>query len=226
MHGKTLITALLATAPLLMTAAAVAADADAPELNQAQQLVFMDDHLSDIPRNRVLSYKFESHIKGMEDVADTVRMTVTEVREDNSRNLSFDFLSGNRHIDFHDAEGYRGNPVIIQFLERDIRDMSLATGGSSDYFRNRIRKSFAEPQIRTLRISLDGKDLEAVEVMVTPFVNDPNIDKFQRYSQKRYEFIFAEQVPGGLYRIHTLVPSDDTIEIEEQLTFSRVTDAG
>lgn len=227
MQRKTLLIPLVAATLVLASAAATAAEnTEAPVLNQAQQLVFMEDHLRDIPRDRVLNYDFESHVKGMEDVADTVRMTVTEVREDNSRNLSFEFLTGTRHIDFHDAEGYRGNPIIIQFLERDIRDMSEATGGSIEYFRNRIRKSFTDPQVRTIRISLDGKDMDAVEVMVTPFVKDPNIAKFQRYAQKRYEFVFAVGVPGGLYRIHTLVPADDEIQIEELLTFNRITDAG
>jgi len=226
MQAKPLFVPLLMGTLVMVSALATAADTDVPELNQAQQLVFMEDHLRDIPRDRVLSYDFESHVKGMEDVADTVRMTVTEVREDNTRNLSFEFLTGSHHIDFHDAEGYRGNPIIIQFLERDIRDMAQATGGSTDYFRNRIRKSFADPQIRGTRISLDGKDMDAVEVVVTPFVKDPNIARFQRYAQKRYELIFAEGVPGGLYRIHTLVPTDDGVQIEEQLTFSRVTDAG
>jgi hypothetical protein len=152
-------------------------------------------------------------------------MTVTEVRPDNPRDLSFEFLSGQRRIDFHDAEGYRGNPVIIQFLERDIRDMSLATGGSTNYFRNRIRKSFKEPQLRTISISVDGQAIEATEVTVTPFAKDPNIDKFERYAPKRYELIFSDQLPGGLYRIRTLVPGDDRPVMEEQLTFSGVTEA-
>ena len=227
MFHKTVIVPLITAALMLASSLATAADTDAPELNQAQQLVFIDDHLRDIPSNRVLNYDFESHVKGTDDVADTVRMTVTEVREDNTRNLSFDFLTGSRHIDFHDAEGYRGsNPIIIQFLERDIRDMSQATGGSIHYFRNRIRKSFTEPQVRAIRISHDGKDMDAVEVVVTPFTRDPNVAKFERYAQKRYEFIMCDGVPGGLYRIHTLVPAGDEIQVEEQLTFSRVSDAG
>lgn len=226
MPRNTLILGALTVTLVLVGKASIGGKTGVAELNQAQQLVFMEDHLRNVPRNRVINYDFESHIKGMEDVADTVQMTVTEVREDNTRNLSFEFLTGSRRIDFHDAEGYRGNPIIIQFLERDIRDMSQATGGSTDYFRNRIRKSFTDPQVRTIRISLDGKDMDAVEVMVTPFVKDPNIAKFQRYAQKRYEFVFAVGVPGGLYRIHTLVPADDEIQIEELLTFNRITDAG
>ena len=124
------------------------------------------------------------------------------------------------------ATGEEVYSIIIQFLERDIRDMSQATGGSIHYFRNRIRKSFTEPQVRAIRISHDGKDMDAVEVVVTPFTRDPNVAKFERYAQKRYEFIMCDGVPGGLYRIHTLVPAGDEIQVEEQLTFSRVSDAG
>ncbi|MFZ0791668.1 MAG: hypothetical protein WAM94_18805, partial [Chromatiaceae bacterium] len=58
-------------------------------------------------------------------------------------------------------------------------------------------------------------------VAVTPFTDDPNVDKFPLYARKRYDFLFTEEIPGGLYQIHTAVPDGSGAEamIDETMTF-------
>ena len=205
------------------------AQQEAPVPNKAQRLVFMDDHLRDVDKGSVLNYDFSSQTKDEQKLTDTVRVTVTDVLDDGTRNLEFDFLSGKNHIDFEPAVGYvGGNPVVIHVLEWDISRMVRATGGSNNYLRNAIRRSFKQPEVESTEIAFQGDKVPATRVVVRPFVNDPNIDRFPVYANKSYEFIFSDRVPGSVYRIHTLVPGDKAgeIYIEEQLTFSRVTPAG
>lgn len=229
-----LLTAALAIPGLAADPAGAPPPAQAPapsspsEVNQAQRLVFMNDGMRNVPVGGVLEYGFSSGGKDRESFADRVLVKVSRVGEDGRRDMEFDFLTGERHLDFHPATAYLGNPVSIHFLERDISELAKETGGDIAYFRNRVRRAFTHPEIRPVKIPLDGKELNGVSVSVTPFVDDPNKERFPAYANKRYDFLFSEQVPGGLYRIRTTVPgtSDQGPVIEEDLTFRRETPAG
>ncbi len=200
----------------------------APEVNRAQQLVFLNDLMQNVPAGSVVEYRFTRHGRDLKDYQDRATVTVSRVAADGRRDLQFDFLSGGQHLDFHAASDYQGNPTPIHFLERDIKEMAEATEGDIGYFRNRIRKAFTHPDVRPARISLGDKELEAVQITLRPFVDDPNLQHFKEYANKRYDFLFSEQVPGGLFQIRTLVPAEsgDTPVLEEQLTFDHETPAG
>ncbi|HYN77258.1 MAG TPA: hypothetical protein VES73_05645 [Lamprocystis sp. (in: g-proteobacteria)] len=199
-----------------------------PMLNQAQQLVLANDLMGKVPAGSTLEYRFTRRGKDMKDYQDRVKVTVARVAPDGRRDLTFDFLSEGHHLDFHPATDYRGNPVPIHFLERDIKEMAEATEGDIGYFRNRLRKAFAQPQVQPVKITVDGHELDGTQVTVMPYVDDPNIANFKTYANKRYDFLFAEQLPGGLYQIRTTVPADggDSPVIEEQLTFDHLAPAG
>ena len=140
-----------------------------------------------------MEYAFDRRGKDKDSFSDRVKVTVVQVRPDGSRDLDFDFLSGGRHLDFHSATAYRGNPISIQFLERDIAELSKTTGGDAAYFRNRLRRAFAHPEVRPIAIEYQGQSVEGIAVVLTPFADDPNRDRFPEYVQKRYEL----QLPGA-----------------------------
>jgi hypothetical protein len=202
-----------------------AAPEPAPEINQAQQLVFMNDLMRNVPAGSALEYRFTRHGKDLPDYQDRVIVTVTGVADDGRRDLTFDFLSAGHHLDFHPATAYTGNPVPIQFLERDIKEMAEATEGDIGYFRNRLRRAFANPQVQPVKITLGERTLDGIQVTLVPFADDPNISHYQDYANKRYDFLFSEQVPGGLYQIRTLqpAPTGQVPVLEEQLTFDHTT---
>ncbi len=127
-----------------------------PGINEAQRLVFMNDHLGNIASGSVLNYAFARTGKAVEAFSDTVKVKVTGVQAEGRRDLEFDFLTGPNHVDFHPAKAYLGNPVAIHFLERDIREMARRSGGDSGYFRNRLRKSFVKPEIHAAKIDVEG----------------------------------------------------------------------
>ena len=187
-----------------------------PTLNEAQEIVFMGEHLRQTHTGQKLVYAFRRKVTGEPDKTDTVSMTVTGVRDESRRDLSFEFFSGPDRLNFPDAQGYSGNPIAIQFLERDIREMAQRTGTPIGYFRNRIRKSFSDPHISTTRIEVAGTQLDATEITVVPFARDPVVANLDGYADKVYRFTYSEQVPGDLISIRTRVMSADGASLEEE----------
>ncbi|MEJ2620209.1 MAG: hypothetical protein P8163_08090 [Candidatus Thiodiazotropha sp.] len=196
-----------------------------PDLNEAQKLIFFKDHLVGITKGSQLNYQFRSRTDN-ERFDDKISIRVTNIVSEGKRDLEFDFLSGENHIDFTPAKSYTGNPVIIHFLERDISLMSRDTGGWNGYFRNRIRNSFRKPkQVDEVTFEFNGEKVKGTEIVITPFIGDPNAQNFKLYANKRYEFLFSDHVPGGVYRIHTQVLGENGKQplIDEEMTFKQVT---
>lgn len=208
----------------LVPAGVAQAQETADEINQAQRLVFMGDHLRQLSEGQTVVYRFTRRASGELDKQDEVSMTVDKVRDDARRNLSFKFLSGPDQIDFPSAEGYRGNPVAIQFLERDIRDMAQATGTSTAYFRNRIRNAFKQPRTEQTRLTVGETPVDATAISVTPFRDDRQLAQTAGYANKEYRFAYSDQIPGHLISIETRMTDGDDAILREQLYFSGVTD--
>jgi hypothetical protein len=88
-----------------------------------------------------------------------------------------------------------------------------------------VRKAFNEPaQADPIEIELDGQKLAAKRLVIRPFAKDPNIQRFPAFRDKVYEFVVAEGVPGGIYRLAARVPDpkDGHVILEESLTFEEV----
>ncbi|MCB1858587.1 MAG: hypothetical protein KDI63_09955 [Gammaproteobacteria bacterium] len=207
---------------------AVGGDDPAAQLNPAQQMFFLGNHLKGVSPGSILHYQLQGATQGEAPFTDWARITVTGAAGADKHNMEFEFLSGTRHLDFAPAADYVGNPILIHFLEYDINQMAKATGGRNGYFRNAIRRAFATPVMRPTTIAFAGETLQATEIIVKPFVNDRNIDSFQIYQDKRYEFIFSDQIPGSVYRIHSVVPGENGNGLfqEETLTFDKLEAAG
>ncbi len=99
------------------------------------------------------------------------------------------------------------NPVILYFLERDITGMARLTGGQRRYFQQRVRMALAAgPTITTVTSRVDGKSVKAQQIVIQPYLGDPNAERFRDYVGKRYTFVLASEVPGQVALIRTDVP--------------------
>lgn len=213
------ITKIMAASLLFSSNLLAAAEPVPPQANRAQVLVFMGEHLRQTQQGQVLTYDFARHESGEPDKADTVSMTIAKVHDDAKRDLTFQFLSGEDEIAFPDAHSYRGNPIAIQFLERDIRNMSRLTGKPSAYFRDRIRRAFRHPQVVDEAVDVGDQKVDATRVKVVPFIGDPTLEGIDGYAGKEYQFIYSEQVPGDLVEIKTRVARQDGTSLEEELRY-------
>jgi len=180
----------------------VGAQASSSALSQAETLLFETDHLARLEAPAVLVYEFRKVSNVEPGFTDKVQLDVNGSKEKHSATLHF--LSGKNKHDLPALEEAHGNPVLLGFLERDIAEMKRLTGGSTAYFRKRLRMALAESaEVRTQSITYQGKKLPAQLVRIQPYLDDPMHARFEQYVNKTYTFIVSEGVPGGVYQLRS-----------------------
>lgn len=220
------------TRPFLLAAAlllsgGLAGQAAESGYSPAQIALFDTPHLANITQPLTIQYDFSRHGAGEEAVEDRVDVVVTEVLPEGRKNLEFDFLTGPRHRNFPPIENFRGNPLIMLFLEHDVQEMSEATGGAALYFRNRIRNAFLEnATTESIEFEFGGRTLEGTRVVVSPFLKDPHLVDFPPLDRKTYEFLLSPDIPGGIYRIRSFMPREGGAGPTEEAVLFRDTTPG
>jgi hypothetical protein len=210
----------------LICAATLPAHADSvPSVAEAR--VFNDHQLDNLPAVATLRYSYRKTGPGQPPVTDEV---VLRARQEatGGRRVQVDYLHGERRLELPEVEHATANPVILYFLENDVRDMHRRLGGKENYFRRRIRLALAETaQVRPIAIQYAGRTIEATQVVVQPYVDDPLQARFKGLARKSYLFTLSDQVPSGVYELRTVVAdaagSATPLE-EESLTLQPGTD--
>jgi hypothetical protein len=201
----------------------VAALADQP-VSRAEDRLFLANHLGNLPARTVLRYAYSKG--GSLEVAseDTLRVSVTPANVGSGRQVSLDYLTGTQKFELPGLETATANPVVLFFLERDIREMQRRTGGQAAYFRKRIRMALADAaDVHPVTFEFDGHSVTGDEITVHPYRDDPLKMRFEQLADKTYRFTLSDQVPGMLYRIQTVVRGPASTEgspplIEETLS--------
>ena len=97
---------------LLVPISAVAFD----ELNEPQTLIYDTDHLTKTVEGSAIKYNYKLQREGEESLTDEVTLVIAKERDENRRDVSVNFLSGDHKLHLPDFDNYRGNPVIIGCL--------------------------------------------------------------------------------------------------------------
>lgn len=197
--------------------------AEEGELSPAQMLLFRTPHLDGIDHPMIVDYEYRRQEQDGEGFVDTVAMNIVRIGPDGGKDVTVRFLSGSREKSFGDFPGFRGNPLIMVFLEDDVQRMGEKFGGGNIYMRNRIRYSFYDAaKTEPVSFQMQGRRVEGTKVTVAPFAGDKNRDRMGAYAHKVYEFIVSPEVPGEIYQIHSYVPSKTMAGkpvIEDTLTY-------
>ena len=208
------------------TAALAGSGASAQDrISAAETLLFQTDHLKNVAPGTTLFYAFSRTGPAETGFNDTVELRVRAV--DGAKRVSVAFFTGERKIAFPEVTGAEGNPVLLCFLERDIREMERVTGGKSGYFRRAIRLALARSaNVDKTRLSYAGRESAASEVTITPYADDPLKDRIGKYASKTYVFTLSVAVPGGVHSVRSFVPSsggapNDAPLVEERLSLVR-----
>ncbi len=184
-------------------AAASAGPASAPgsEIAPAERLLFMETHLKGVQPQTELDYAVDRSGPPAKE-KDTVRVLVTSPGNIN------DDASVTDHGGKVDLPGgLPCNPVILYFLERDIAEMEQLTGGQRRYFQRRVRLALAaNPSITPVTRDAAGQKVPARQIVIQPYLDDPNASRFPDYIGKRYTFVMSDAVPGQVLMIRTDVP--------------------
>ena len=200
-------------------------------VSAAERLLFQTNHLKNVAPPATLSYAFRKTGSAETGFDDAVELQVRG--RGGAKRVSVGYFTAERNIAFPEVSGAEGNPVLLCFLERDIREMERLTGGKSGYFRRAIRMALAgSAKVSPTKLSFSGRQLAASEITVTPYAEDPLKERFGKYATKTYVFTLSAAVPGGVYSMRAFVPpapdaaNDAPPLIEERLSFVRIAVGG
>jgi hypothetical protein len=225
--GKTkhpLLAIRVARAALLCGLGALANTLPAQEISAAEKILFQSNHLQTVGAAKALRYAYVKQESAGPGFNDQVVLEVRGKRADGSLEVSPRFLSGERQVRLPPLENAQGNPALLGFLERDINEMKRLTGGSTSYFRKRIRLALAEAaSVEPVSLSYGGRQVQGRKIEIQPYLDDPMQAKMPKYVAKRYVFLLSDDVPGSVYQVRSTVPAGEpqgAALIEETMTLS------
>jgi hypothetical protein len=194
---------------LLASAPATQAEGDKPDFSSAERLLFMTPQLQTLQAPTQLLYTFSKTGSLEEAFSDRVTVALSARAEGGCCDAKGAFLSGARKVQVPDVPGAEGNPVILYFLEHDVREMKRLTGGSENHFRKRLRMAIYQgAEVRDATMRYRGRTVKGKEIVFSPFLDDPNRPKYEKFANKRYRFLLSTAVPGGVYAIRTQIEAE------------------
>lgn len=210
-----------------LVAASLATPALAAEdFSPAERALFMNNHLAGTKPPTTLRYSFSKSGSMEEGFEDKVAVKLKAARGGKCCVAEAEFLSGPRRLSLPEVDQAQGNPVVLYFLERDIREMNRLTKGQQNYFRKRIRMAvYQGAQLQEVNVSYRGKDVPAREIRIAPYADDPLRARFEKLANKTYVFTLSDAVPGGLYAIRTRI-AGETADAAPLITEEMVVEGG
>ncbi len=211
---------------LLVWSAGVQATSE--RFSKANTLLFMTDHLASVSAPATLHYEFRRSAGDGSEFEDTIDVRIVRASDAGDKVLEIDYFTGDRRRYVPSIEAARGNPIVMIFLQRDVNEMARQTGAPWGYFQKRIRLALEKTDaVATVQITYEGKEVQAQQIALAPFLADPNRDRYRLYMGKRYLFTISAEIPGHVYQIHSIVPDEERANgeplIEEVLTFRGLT---
>lgn len=180
----------------------------AEEFSTAEKALFATNHLATLRPPTTLHYSFRKSGSLEEGFEDKVAISLRAQADGRCCSAAAEFLGGSRRLNLPQIESAEGNPVILYFLERDIREMQRLTKGQPNYFRKRIRMAvYQGATLSETSVTYRGRSVAARQIVVAPYVDDPLRARFEALAEKRYLFTLSDQVPGGVVSIRSQVVS-------------------
>jgi hypothetical protein len=202
---KVIVLRLLA---LLVAATAASGALAAEDYSAAERALFMTNQLAALKPPTTLRYTYRRSGSLEPAFDDVVAVKLRAQPNGACCTANAEFLSGPRRLTLPEVEAGEGNPVILYFLERDIREMSRLTKGQANYFRKRIRMAvFRGAAIEQLSLAYRGQPVAARRITITPYADDPLRVRFEKLANKTYTFTLSDAVPGGVYSMLSRIDS-------------------
>jgi hypothetical protein len=204
----TLPLALAPTGAPAQAARPQAPAASPQEPSEAERLVFLHDHLANSRRPRSLRYTYAEEAAGKPRVTDRAVLTLRDAATGGCCDVHGEYLSGALAVNLPDIPQARGNPVLLYFLEGEVRRLQRTTSGQAAHFRRRIRQSLVDAAtVSDTTASWRGQAVPARMVRVQPFLDDPFRARFADQATTEYVFVLSDAVPGGVYQARASVPA-------------------
>ncbi|MEY2687639.1 MAG: hypothetical protein RL375_1837, partial [Pseudomonadota bacterium] len=138
---------------------------------------------------------------------DTVRIRLTGGASGTCCTVAGEFLSGPRAMRLPDIGSATSNPLLLYFLEHEVRRLERGTKGQASHFRRYIRLALVDAAVvKDIEIDRAGRRVKAREITIRPFVNDPYRVRFEQESTRQYRFVIADDLPGQFAEIEMTQP--------------------
>lgn len=187
-----------------LAAVAPAHAADPSQFSEAEKRLFKTDHFKSVRQATRLEYAYRRSGSLQGEASDRAVVSVSAPTAGGAHDVHVDFLSGPRKLELPDIKDAEGNPIILHFLEREVREMNRLTGGSANYYRKRIRMALADAaRVRTVTRTVAGREVPAVEIFIAPYRGDPARSRYEKFAEKTYVLTLSEQVPGGVVEMRS-----------------------
>jgi len=203
-------------------------DPDEYKFSNAENKLWTDKHLLNIVQPARLHYEFEKTGSYEDGFIDDVYLDIVKINEDGTRDAVLDFFSDEQKqmVAPSNVKNITGNPVIGIYLQGDVYEMSRFTEGNWKYFHRQIKLAIANSNTSEhVTIELEGKQYQSEKIVIYPYENIKQKSRLKEFSDKRYEFILSDEIPGKLYQIRTVIndtENPDVPLVEEVLTLKSV----
>jgi len=183
---------------------------DAAQYSEANRLLLVNPHLSNIKRPVTLTYSFKKEGTLQKDgFSDTIVLKVLKLRSDGMKAAQVRWFSGDRKKvignDYTDE-----NPIIPMILQRDVMELDKLTKGHNfrwHYFQHRVKVALqTEAKVTPVTIEFEGKKIAAKKIRVAPYLTDPKRPLYPAYADEYYEFIGSKDIPGWIYQTRAVIP--------------------
>ncbi len=195
--------------PLLVAqadAATGAASAGEP-ISEAERLLFMHPHLATVRKPQTLSYAYSAQAAASASPPDRATLALRPRADGSCCAVHGEYLSGVMAVNLPDFDDATANPILLYFLESEVRRLQRTTKGQSAHFRRQIRMALAtDAHVADATVRWNGKDVPAHAVRVAPFLDDPYRARFEREAATEYVFILSDEVPGGVAAMSATLP--------------------
>jgi hypothetical protein len=187
---------------LVLVGAVIAPAVAADNFSAAEQALFVDNHLNGVHPPKTLHYGFRKAGTLERGFDDSVSLSLRQQPDGSCCSAVAQFLQGERRLTLPEVEAAQANPVILYFLERDVREMNRLTKGQSAYFRKRIRMAaYQGATVEETTVKFDGRMVPARQIKLSPYLDDPLRERFDKLASKQYVFTLSPAVPGGVVSI-------------------------
>ncbi|MBC5782213.1 hypothetical protein H8N03_04600 [Ramlibacter sp. USB13] len=196
-----------AVAVLLAAALPLAAAQPPPPPSEAERLLFLHEHLANVGEPRVLRYRYVEDAQAQERVTDRATMTLRTGAGGRCCDVEGTYLSGRGAVQLPDIPQARANPVLLYFLEGEVRRLQRTTQGQAAHFRRRMRQALVdEATIADTPVRWGDRTVPGRTVRMAPFLNDPYRGRFPEQAATEYAFVLSDAVPGGVYSMEAALP--------------------
>jgi hypothetical protein len=174
--------------------------AQASEDKKAVPILFESRQLDLVDKGKEVTYRFEKtgsdeRLVG-KNFADELRLGVADVDAKGARLVVFKVFTGDNARDPQNWPDLTINPLFIWYLDRAVATFSSLAGGSQMYLKHKIREALSTAKVEDVKVDYDGKQIDALKLRITPFAEDPSLQKMQGFHKSAFTIIVSEHVPG------------------------------